>query len=360
MPIFCNASNKPTIMQLPKLFQSKQQFRQTFVQGLDCLLQQHDELGVAILVIANASFDAAIWQNLKPNLRKKFQQLSQQINQESTDHFPIDDLSVFQQLNDLGFDQLKLTQFRQIHLWEIQYNQLRSFRPPRNANNKIDLIKKDFDPDSFHFNKPFLQKEILWQGQLGQRQVRLLYNKFPFVELHALLVPDPEKQLPQFLRQQDHQYLWQITHTLGQSINGIGFGYNSYGAFSSVNHLHFQLFVRQHPLPVCDVDWQHNGGEKPYPIQCFHFHETETAWLFIDKLHQQNTSYNLVYLPDSLYILPREKQGHYTSASWTGGFAWYELAGGFTTFNQDDFNQLSASSIRQELNKLSPTITTNN
>jgi hypothetical protein len=181
------------------------------------------------------------------------------------------------------------------------------------------------------------------------RRSALFYNKYPFVHLHGLLVPERNQQLPQFLQQSDLYYLWQVTEELGAGLPGIGFGYNSYGAYASVNHLHFQMFERSNPLPLSDRRWRHNGGDQDYPLDCHGFDAVDEAWNFIDGLHQQKISYNLLALPGILYCLPRRKQGSYRHAEWTGGFAWYETAGGFTIFEPGDFEKLAVEEITGEL-----------
>jgi len=47
----------------------------------------------------------------------------------------------------------------------------------------------------------------------------------------------------------------------------------------------------------------------------------------------------------------RRNQGSYTHAPWTAGFAWYELAGGVTAFNRQDY-AIDAEAVRRELGKL--------
>jgi len=56
------------------IFQSKQNLETAFIDGLESMLE-NDELGVFILVLANALFDDKLWKILKPALAKKFEQL---------------------------------------------------------------------------------------------------------------------------------------------------------------------------------------------------------------------------------------------------------------------------------------------
>jgi hypothetical protein len=170
--------------------------------------------------------------------------------------------------------------------------------------------------------------------------------------LHGLLVPECELGRPQLLDRSWLQYLWDITEQLGAAIPGIGFAYNSYGANASVNHLHFQMSVREDPLPIAADIWEHNGGDIPYPVDCFRFTSLVGSWEFIEELHQKENNYNLLALPGALYCIPRNRQGSYSHSGWTEGFAWYELCGGATTFDQESFEQLTALDVSREMELL--------
>ncbi len=333
-------------------FASTETFRSAFTAGLSELLR-HDTLGVYILAQANASFDPSIHALLEAPLRERFDRLQRRYQKalregrRLTD--PLDDQTVFLKLMAIGIEDIRATEFRRAGVWEIQFNQVRSFRPPRMSGEKVNTIYNPFDPKEFHFNKPFLKKEIFWSGTLNDRNVSMLYNKFPFAELHCLLVPEPRSRKPQFLEQMDHGYIWDLTQQLGETIPGVGFGFNSYGGHASVNHLHFQMFVRDSQLPVSSPIWRHNGGKRQYPMTCRRLDTTTEAWQFLDLLHEDEISYNLIYLPGRLYCLPRKKQGNYPQSPWTTGLAWHELAGCITTFNCTDYAELKSAQISKEL-----------
>ncbi len=336
-------------------FSSVDRFRQVFASGLRALLQDPG-LGGYILVHANAGFDAALMGDLRWDLLRAFQQLAQTCREAFRSGREIgggaDDVSVFLKLMAIGFEGVQATRFRALGDWELQFNHLRAFRPSRMTGERTGGISRPFDPDGFHFNKPFLSRERFWSGELLGESVHLLYNKFPFVPLHGLLVPQPAAQRPQLLNRRHHEYVWRVCETLGGSLPGFGVGYNSYGAYASVNHLHFQTFVRETPLPIAREIWVHRGGGRPYPVNCEHYTSAKEAWQRIEALHATANSYNLIYLPGSLYCVPRRAQGTYESASWSGGFAWYELAGGFVTPSSDAYASLDAGTITRELAKL--------
>jgi hypothetical protein len=339
--------------QLP--FTSADQFRQHFTHGLSCLLRDPG-LGAYVLVLANASFERQLLDTLRSPLLKGYNRLAKQCRERFGADWQVDrvsdDLSVFLKLMAIGFEGLQPTRFRKLSDWELQFNPLRAFRPPRMTAEAVSGISRPFDPAGFHFNKAFLRYEAFWRGELLGEPVAFLYNKFPFVSLHGLLVPDGEAQHPQLLTRHYHEYVWRLCETLGENLPGWGVGYNSYGAYASVNHLHFQTFLRDTPLPVTREVWEHRGGERPYPLKCEVYAGMEEAWQRIESLHRAACSYNLIYRPGRLYCLPRRTQGTYEAATWSSGFAWYEVAGGFTTSCVEDFERLDEATITRGLAKL--------
>jgi diadenosine tetraphosphate (Ap4A) HIT family hydrolase len=340
---------------LPLPFASPETLRLAFVSGLSQLLNQPG-LGVYILAHANASFDGAIFEQLKAPLRQCFEQLALTCRESLRNGRELvgasDDQAVFLKLLAIGFDGVKLTEFRREEEWELQFNHIRAFRPPRMAETTVKGIHQPFDPDGFHFNKPFLRKEVFWAGELQGLEVELLYNKFPFAPMHGLLVPERRSREAQFLSHPYHLYVWALTQAMAERLPEVGFAYNSYGAYASVNHLHFQMFVRSEPLPLTLGHWRHNGGNVDYPTTCEVYTSAGAAWERLETLHAAEISYNLLYLPGRLYCLPRKTQGSYSHSSWTSGFAWYEAAGGITTFNRTDYATLDAATLRAEIGKL--------
>ncbi len=343
---------------LPAPLTSLPALEQAFAEGLAGMLERHPGLGVYILVLANAAFDAALWARLATPLAERHAQLAERITTTlrrggSIDE-PDDDALVFLKLLAIGFTQLQATQSRRAGPWVLSFNPIRALRPPRMSGAKIDQLLRPFDPAGFHFNKPFLAREVLWEGVLAGKTTRLLYNKFPFARLHGLLVPEPTRELPQYLTPELHGWAWEVCAQAGAAMPGFCLAYNSYGALASVNHLHFQSFVQASPLPVQDAAFAHNGGERAYPLACRRFADAEAAWLHLDELHSQGTPYNLVYAADCLHVLARAPQGSRARAAWNAGFGWSDLAGAITLFSRDEFERLSEAEIAAELAKQAP------
>ncbi|MDD5241627.1 MAG: hypothetical protein PHG47_07895 [Sulfuricella sp.] len=336
-------------------FSSGESFRQAFSTGLSDLLQGGG-LGQFILVCANATFNPEIHDATAAELESLYLQLRAQYVGALASGRAIaeveEDLLVFLKILAVGLERLKHTEQRQEGEWELQFNHLRSFRPKRITARVPAGIYADFEETAFHFNKGFMQKEAFWAGSLGGKDATLYYNKYPFVDFHCLLVPERERRLPQFLTAEHHAYLWDLTAQLADTLDGVGFGYNSIGAFASVNHLHFQMFLKPTGFPVMAADWRHNGGSAAYPTQCLAFDEPYAAWRCIEALHLGEMAYNLLYTPGRLFVFPRKKQGGYAQPAWTSGFTWHELAGGIIAFNREDYENLDESTIHEELARL--------
>ncbi len=315
------------------------------------MLENHSGLGVYILVLANAAYDARLWTRLSPALSARHAELSEAIADtlrrgRKLDE-PDDDVLVFLKLHAIGLKHLGVMEHRRAGHWEVMFNPIRALRPPRNSGMKFDNLQRPFDSNGFHFNRPFLAREIFWEGELAGTSARLLYNKFPFARLHGLLVPEPGHQLPQYLSPALHGWAWDIC--TAASLPGLCLGYNSQGAGASVNHLHFQSFVQSRPLPVQNPLFAHNGGSEPYPLPCQRFTDATNAWFAIDQLHQQNMPYNLIYSQGCVHLLARAPQDSEKLLPQSRGYGWSEMAGAVTLFSKDAFEDLNEAAFSMEL-----------
>jgi hypothetical protein len=338
----------------PPLFDSPAQLRASFIAGLKPLLAQQS-LGAFILVAANATFDPPVLAALGPALRAQYEDLLARFRSALSAGLPLaeveEDLLVFLKIAAIGFDALQPTEIRHAGPWRLQFNHLRSFRPKRISQLAPQGISAPFEERAFHFNKPFMQKEVFWRGELCGRAVDLYYNKYPFAELHTLLVPERELCLPQYLQRPHHDYAWHVTEQLGATLPGCGIGYNSYGAFASVNHLHFQLYVDAGAMPAEDARWRHNGGGENYPAPCKAFDDAGAAWHAIAELHRDARPYSLLYRPGRAWLFPRRPQGMLPPPPWSSGFTWSELAGAIVAFNREAFATLASDDIAAYLNE---------
>jgi hypothetical protein len=335
----------------PSPFASLVALEQNFASGLAAMLEAHRGLGVYILALANAAYDPALWAQLSPALARRHVELAAELadtlrrGDRLTE--PDDDVMVFLKLNLIGFGQMGRMESRRAGPWNVMFNPIRALRPPRISGQRFDGLQRPFDPAGFHFNKPFLAKEVLWEGPLAGKPARLLYNKFPFARLHGLLVPEPDKQTPQFLTPELHGWAWHLcAHA---SVTGLCLGYNSTGAGASVNHLHFQSFVAADPLPLQDPRFAHNGGGEPYPLPCQRFTDPSDAWLELDRQHQQNAPYNLIYGRNCMQLVARVPQDSERLSEQSRGYGWSEMAGAVTLFSREAYEGLSAGEFEAEL-----------
>lgn len=322
-----------------------QHFHEKFTQGLKGMLTP-DGLGAFILVLANSTQDAELRSLLKADLNATFIELLK-----NNPDGPVDDRNVFAALAETGIDGLGCWENYWMEPWEVVINPLRSLRPARVSREVFESIQRPFDPCKFHFNKPFLKPEILWEGSWQGGQLRVLYNKFPFAPWHLLVVPEPEQTLPQFLTRYHHQRMAQLVVAQAENLPGLGMAFNSLGAYASINQLHFQGFIREELFPVEAARWQHNGGDEAYPLQCFRA-DAEAAWEIVEQFHRSNQPYNLLYRADVCYVIPRKGQGSIALPAWSEGMAWQEVCGVFTLPSRNVLQTLDAIAISQQLTKL--------
>lgn len=341
---------------LPSPFTSLASLEHGFADGLAAILDNHSGLGVYILVLANAAYDAKLWAQLSPALSARHAELAaaltDTLRRGQNPAEPDDDVLVYLKLNAIGFEHLDIMERRRAEPWDLVFNPIRALRPPRNSGLKFESLLRPFDSSGFHFNKPFLAKEIFWKGELAGKAAHMLYNKFPFARLHGLLVPEPLRQAPQYLTPELHGWAWDLCAQSG--VPGLCLAYNSYGAGASVNHLHFQSFVQTRPLPVQDSRFAHNGGPQPYPLPCQRLTDPAEAWFELDRLHQHNTPYNLIYSRDCVHLVARVPQDSTKLNSQSRGYGWSEMAGALTLFSRETFEGMGAEAFEAELASFIP------
>jgi len=336
--------------------QSLEHFRGLFNAGLARLLDENT-LSSFILVAANASFDPVVYDELSLALGSRFASLSAGLSAALSDgHSPPvveEDLLVFLKICLLGFDGLGQTEFRRQGPWQLQFNRVRAFRPARISRAVPDSIRLPFNPDGFNFNKPFMLQERFWSGELLGRPVDFYYNKYPFALLHTLIVPEREQHLPQYLQARDIRFCWDLLQGPAAALPGCGIGYNSVGAYASVNHLHLQLFTMAAPLPVMDERWRHHGGGQAYPVECRFVSDPNTLIDEVARLHQTDQPYNLLFVPDGAYLFVRARQGTVEIPAWMTGVSWMELAGGLLTFSRERYLTMRETEIEAALGRVS-------
>ncbi len=335
-------------------FDSLDALNNAFEGGLRRMLAD-DALGAFILVLANATSDVASFDRLRTDLIDGYADWCVRFDRghPAVRAAAVDDIAVFERLRAYGLENLGVSRHRRVGRWELQLNPVRAFRPPRMSRVADCALHAPFDPEGFHFDRPYLRPEILWEGVLLDEPVRVLFNKFPFAEHHALLVPAPDRHRPQYLNDRIIRSVWRIARHLSVGLPGVGFGYNARGAYASVNHLHFQLFVRtQGTYPVEASEWRHNGGHMPYPFEVAVLTDVEALANAVAHGQSGDRPFNLLIRPDRAYLVARAHQGAYQHSDWTAGFAWSEVAGAITVFDHQAFEDLGERDLDAEYRRL--------
>lgn len=136
----------------------------------------------------------------------------------------------------------------------------------RRRPQDIQSVQQKFDPEQFTFNN-IRQEEVLFcMGRactpsmsypggiprlLGPACVFIVINVSPLEYGHVLLIPDPTLSLPQILTPEALRS--GLDAVLLSAHPGFRVGFNSLGAFASVNHLHLHGFYLNWELLVESV-----------------------------------------------------------------------------------------------------------
>ena len=327
------------------------EFKYLFAESLRAMLSPK-EPGALILVLANSLQDEELRNQLKVDVQVTFDEIKKNIDKNiitPTD----DDMAVLKALDEFGVGSLCCWETKSVNGWEMIFNPVRSLRPARASAEKIEVINRAFNDQLFNFNKPFLSPEIMWEDEWEDVQMRVLYNKFPFAPYHLIIVPEPEQQYAQYLSYEHHELIWELVQEQHDVFHGFGAGYNSLGACASVNHLHFQGFIRKERLPVEEHHWHHNGGKETYPMHCTRFSSVDDSWKLIQQYHKQNQPYNLLYRHDRCYVLPRIPQGTPTVLPMVQGAGWIEECGVFNVSDRSELQSTTADDLTNCLKSLS-------
>ncbi|KAG0598711.1 hypothetical protein M758_12G095300 [Ceratodon purpureus] len=126
---------------------------------------------------------------------------------------------------------------------------------------RVDQVLQTFDPKKFNFTKVG-QEEVLFQFGPSEDDISEYYEKAPVLASpnvvainvspieygHVLLVPRVLDRLPQRI---DQDSFLLALHFAAEANNPyFRLGYNSLGAFATINHLHFQAYYLAAPFPI--------------------------------------------------------------------------------------------------------------
>ncbi|GER43918.1 GDP-L-galactose phosphorylase 1 [Striga asiatica] len=128
---------------------------------------------------------------------------------------------------------------------------------------RVDKVLQPFDENKFNFTKVG-QEEVLFQFEASEDdQVHFFpnapidtesspsvvaINVSPIEYGHVLLVPQILERLPQRIDRDSFFLALQMAEEAGNPYFRLG--YNSLGAFATINHLHFQAYYLAAPFPI--------------------------------------------------------------------------------------------------------------
>eukprot|EP00756_Hemistasia_phaeocysticola_P038151 Hpha_TRINITY_DN16740_c1_g4::TRINITY_DN16740_c1_g4_i1::g.79887::m.79887 len=114
-------------------------------------------------------------------------------------------------------------------------------------------VLKPFSDEGFHFNKIGDEREVLMccahtgkagdTFEWGEGEHMLAINVSPMFRAHSLLVPQPLQRHPQQITRCGAAIALAAASAVRKGDDSFRVGYNSLGAFASVNHLHFHLIA---------------------------------------------------------------------------------------------------------------------
>lgn len=112
----------------------------------------------------------------------------------------------------------------------------------RRRPQDIQCVHQCFDPQQFNFSKIRPEEVLFCMARAGSPSGRVLVviNVSPLEFGHVLLIPDPALSLPQILTPE--VLCFGLEAVLLSTHPGFRVGFNSLGAFASVNHLHLHGF----------------------------------------------------------------------------------------------------------------------
>lgn len=131
----------------------------------------------------------------------------------------------------------------------------------RETEFRVDQVCQPFDDTKFNFKKAYM-KEVLFSFEpsaTGTHAVEdavvikenpnlVLINVSPIEYGHVLLVPRVLDCIPQLVDMYTVQLALRFAMEAGNPWFRVG--YNSLGAYASINHLHFQAYYLAAPLPI--------------------------------------------------------------------------------------------------------------
>ncbi len=165
-------------------------------------------------------------------------------------------------------------------------------------------------PEKFDFTKVTNPREELARLKIRNRKWRVLTNKYPWLNNHALLVSETWR--PQILLPED--VLDFLTLQKHSRVRGM---FNGWGAGASVNHMHIQTFMNENNLPIDRMNEISLGsvgdvqlGTLEHPANNIVFRSTSDIALalevgkFVQELRARQIPHDVLFLGDKVVVFP--------------------------------------------------------
>lgn len=248
-----------------------------------------------------------------------------------------------------------------------QFNPKRGGKRPRQMDTA--QLNQPFDPNAFHFDSPKMNpQEILAEGcLLGDVEVDYVANVNPFGQGHVLITPERKKHHNQFFIPQAAKAAFRTLRTIGGRLK---IGFNSVGAFASINHLHLQALPYHSEMFPVEAAFEQEGSKellierggvrlwhltgwpiKPFVIEGPDENSMVTDLMkIVDVLHNANQPYNLLFTlsPEGhfrVFIFPRQPE---RSSPFGTGLAFFEVAGEFLFVQPEGVSYEEAKALYQK------------
>jgi hypothetical protein len=219
----------------------------------------------------------------------------------------------------------------------------------RKTENETFVIQREqktfkpFNPDEFNFSKIDEREKLLVIDDAHG----ILVNVSPMFKYHFLFCPFLNLNLPQKL---NANILIEAKKFLDSCVDPqLTLLYNSTGALSSVNHLHFHGLFEDFPILAARFDQVKSAISvtSDWPITAVKFTDYRLFVKFVEKLLSEDIPHNLLIRSNACIVFPRNIQ----QPVWRDlKVAVVELSGIIVCFNDEDFAEITEVIIGKALN----------
>ncbi|CAI5722117.1 unnamed protein product [Peronospora effusa] len=219
----------------------------------------------------------------------------------------------------------------------LQLSTDETFANPKVSDFNFTMAKREEFLSGFRFktedDQHLLFVQTIDMGDVGKDEPEhfVLVNVAPLVRGHMLFVPELNRVKPQKMTKKFLLYALSISQAIRREDFALGF--NSAGAWSSVNHFHLQGYFFPHiengtsiNFPVVTqlreemfriagvvvkylLDWKTTSYVlEPEDPASNETHVMEIAWTMLELLQSQKIPHNLLVVGRVVFIFPRQPQ----------------------------------------------------